>query len=50
MSQKNKTQLKATNNANFPNNNSAFITPEKLRDFNTDILFVKSFLKWINSF
>ena len=38
MSQKNKTQLKAINNANFPNNNSAFITPEKLRDFNNDMI------------
>ena len=38
MSQKNKTQLQQTNNSNFPNNNSAFITPEKLRDFNQDII------------
>lgn len=38
MSQQNKQQLKATNSANFPNNNSAFITPEKLRDFNNDII------------
>ena len=33
MSQKTKQGLKQTNNTNFPNNNSAFITPEKLRNF-----------------
>lgn len=38
MSQKSKQQLRQTNNANFPNNNSAFITPEKLREFNNDII------------
>ena len=38
MSQKTKQGLKQTNNQNFPNNNSAFITPEKLRNFNDDII------------
>ena len=38
MSQKTKQGLRQTNNSNFPNNNSAFITPEKLRDFNSDII------------
>jgi hypothetical protein len=33
-----KQQLTALNNANFPNNNSAFITPEKLRTFNQDMI------------
>ena len=35
---KTKAQLRTENSANFPNNNSQFITPERLRDFNTDII------------
>lgn len=38
MSSKNKSQLRTENSSNFPNNNSQFITPEKLRDFNTDMI------------
>jgi len=38
MSSKNKSQLRTENSNNFPNNNSQFITPEKLRDFNNDII------------
>jgi hypothetical protein len=38
MSQLNKTQLEAENQSNFPNNNVAFITPTKLREFNTDMI------------
>ncbi len=38
MSSKNKSQLRTENSSNFPNNNSQFITPEKLRDFNNDII------------
>ena len=33
-----KQQLEAENNALFPNNNSAFITPEKLRTFNQSLI------------
>jgi len=35
---KTKAQLTTENNANFPNNNSQFITPEKLRGFNQDMI------------
>ena len=35
---KTKAQLRTENSANFPNNNSQFITPERLRDFNTDMI------------
>lgn len=35
---KNKSQLRTENSNNFPNNNSQFITPEKLRDFNNDMI------------
>lgn len=35
---KTKSQLRTENSNNFPNNNSQFITPEKLRDFNNDII------------
>ena len=35
---KTKSQLRTENANNFPNNNSQFITPEKLRDFNNDII------------
>jgi hypothetical protein len=38
MSQLTKTQLESVNQSNFPNNNTGFITPDKLRDFNTDII------------
>lgn len=38
MSELNKVQLTAENNANFPNNNTGFITPEKLRTFNQDMI------------
>ena len=38
MSSKNKSQLRTENNSSFPNNNSQFITPQKLRDFNADII------------
>ena len=38
MSSLNKSQLRTENNSSFPNNNSQFITPEKLRDFNADII------------
>jgi len=38
MSSKNKSQLRTENSNNFPNNNSQFITPERLRDFNNDII------------
>jgi hypothetical protein len=34
----NKQQLEAVNQANFPDNNSKFITPELLREFNTDMI------------
>ena len=35
---KTKTQLLSDNNSSFPNNNTQFITPEKLRTFNTDFI------------
>ena len=38
MSELNKTQLTAENQSNFPNNNTGFITPEKLRNFNQDMI------------
>ena len=38
MADKTKEQLSALNDANFPNNNSGFITPQKLRDFNQDMI------------
>ena len=38
MSSLNKSQLRTENSDNFPNNNSQFITPEKLRDFNNDVI------------
>jgi hypothetical protein len=38
MSQLNKTQLEAENQSNFPNNNTGFITPTRLREFNTDMI------------
>jgi len=38
MSELSKTQLTAENNSNFPNNNTGFITPEKLRTFNQDMI------------
>ena len=38
MSSLNKSQLRTENNSSFPNNNSQFITPELLRDFNADII------------
>ena len=38
MSQLNKTQLQQENNSSFPNNNSGYITPQLLRDFNTNMI------------
>lgn len=38
MSQLNKTQLEQVNQTNFPNNTVQFITPQKLREMNTDII------------
>jgi hypothetical protein len=38
MSQLNKVQLEQVNQTNFPNNNTQFITPAKLREMNTDII------------
>ena len=38
MAQQSKQQLENTNQSNFPNNNTNFITPDKLRGFNTDII------------
>ena len=38
MAQQSKSQLEATNQSNFPNNNTGFITPTRLRGFNTDII------------
>ena len=38
MSELNKPQLKTENNASFPNNNTNFITPELLRNFNSDMI------------
>jgi len=38
MSQLNKQQLELVNQTNFPNNNTQFITPDKLREMNTDII------------
>jgi len=38
MSQLNKTQLTNENNTSFPNNNSGFITPTLLRDFNQNMI------------
>ena len=38
MSSKSKQSLKVDNNQKFPNNNTGFITPDKLRSFNEDII------------
>lgn len=38
MSSKNKAQLRSENNSSFPNNNTGFITPEKLRTYNENII------------
>jgi hypothetical protein len=38
MSELNKTQLTAENQASFPNNNTGFITPTILREFNQDMI------------
>ena len=38
MSQLNKTQLSQENQTNFPNNNTGFITAERLRNFNQDMI------------
>ena len=38
MSELNKTQLTAENQSNFPNNNTGFITPTLLREFNQDMI------------
>jgi len=38
MSSKSKSQLRTENSTNFPNNNTQFITPERLRGFNNDMI------------
>jgi hypothetical protein len=38
MSNLTKQALRVENNTNFPNNNTNFITPEKLRNFNSDMI------------
>ena len=38
MAEQTKDQLRQTNQDNFPNNNTNFITPDKLRGFNDDII------------
>ena len=38
MSQLTKDQLRTENTTNFPNNNTGFITAERLRDFNSDMI------------
>ena len=45
MAQLTKQQLETVNNNNFPNNNTGFITPEKLREYNQDTIdsFVDEF-------
>jgi len=45
MAQLTKQQLETVNNNNFPNNNTGFITPEKLREYNQDSIdsFVDEF-------
>jgi hypothetical protein len=45
MAQLTKQQLETINSNNFPNNNTGFITPEKLREFNQDVIdsFVDEF-------
>jgi len=38
MSQLNKTQLETVNQVNFPNNSTGYISPARLREFNTDMI------------
>ena len=38
MAEQSKDQLRLTNQQNFPNNNTGFITPDRLRQFNEDII------------
>ena len=38
MSEKSKQALKVENNQQFPNNNTGYITPSRLREFNTDMI------------
>ena len=38
MSQLTKTQLETVNQDNFPNNSTGYITPQRLRAFNTDVI------------
>lgn len=38
MASKSKSQLRTENTSNFPNNNTGFITPERLRTFNGDVI------------
>jgi len=38
MAEISKAGLKVVNNQNFPDNNTGFITPSKLREFNTDLI------------
>ena len=38
MSSTSKAQLQSDNNSKFPNNNTNFITPDKLRSFNSDMI------------
>jgi len=49
MSELNRTQLTAENNASFPNNNTGFITPDKLRTFNQDVVDSMAFQSQVNS-
>jgi len=38
MSEQSKSQLRSENNSSFPNNNTGFITPDKLRTFNENVI------------
>lgn len=38
MSELSKQALKVENNQNFPNNNTGYITPSRLRDFNVNMI------------
>ena len=38
MAELTKQALKVENNTNFPNNNTGYITPALLREFNTDMI------------
>ena len=49
MSELNRTQLTAENNASFPNNNTGFITPTLLREFNQDVVDSMAFQTQVDS-